>query len=154
QPAPERSYLDAVRAALGGESGAAPKRVAWTPDLGGLVPVAAETKAICAAAARRFEELGAVVEEASPDCGQIGEAFQILRAMIFVVDRAPLLERHRDKIKPDIIWNTEKGLKLTPAEIGWAERERAAFYRRILTFFESYDLLLCPVAVTPAFDVN
>jgi streptogrisin C len=49
-----------------------------------------------------------------------------------VVDRGPLLATHRDKIKPDIIWNTEKGLALKPEQIAWAERERSAFYRRML----------------------
>src|SRR3546814_13995834 len=74
--------------------------------------------------------------------------------MIFLVERGPLLETHRDRLKPDIVWNTEKGLSLKPAEIAWAERERAALYRRMLTFFETYDLLVCPPSVAPAFDVN
>ena len=30
----------------------------------------------------------------------------------------------------------------------------AAFYRRMLAFFDTYDLLVTPGAVTPAFDVN
>ena len=152
-PAPERSHLDAVFAALAGDRAARPKRIAWSPDLG-LSPVSSEVRGVCARGAQRFTELGAAVEEACPDFGEIGEAFQIIRAMIFVVDRAPLLEKYRDKIKPDIVWNTEKGLKLTPAEIAWAERERAALYRRVVSFFETYDLLVCPAAITPPFDVT
>ena len=39
------------------------------------------------------------------------------------------LEQHRDKIKPDIIWNTELGFKQTTRQLAaWAERERAALY--------------------------
>ena len=34
------------------------------------------------------------------------------------------------------------------------ERERAAFYRRIVEFFQTYDLLVTPGAPTAAFDVN
>lgn len=151
---PATSFLDEVLDALKKGKGGAPKRVAWTPDLGGAVPVARETQAICATAARRFEELGSVVEEASPDMGRIGEAFQIIRAMIFLVDRGPLMETHRDQLKPDIIWNTEKGMALKPVEIAWAERERAALYRRMVKFFETYDVLVCPTSVAPAFDVN
>ena len=128
--------------------------IAWTPDLGGTATIAREVREICEAAARRLERLGMVVEEASPDMGEIGEAFQILRALIFAVNRGPLMETHRDQLNPDIIWNTEKGLNLTAAEIAWAERERAAFYQRMISFFETYDLLLCPCAATPAFDVN
>ena len=37
-------------------------------------------------------------------------------------------QQHRDKIKPDIIWNTELGLKQTTSRLAWAERERAALY--------------------------
>ena len=37
--------------------------------------------------ARRFEELGCIVEEASPDLGNIDEAFLDLRSQHFVVDR-------------------------------------------------------------------
>src|SRR5437764_14605533 len=35
-----------------------------------------------------------------------------------------------------------------------AECERAAFYRRLVEFFGTYDLLVTPGALTPAFDVN
>ena len=38
------------------------------------------------------------------------EAFHILRSQHFIVDRELQLRSHRDKLKPDIIWNTERGL--------------------------------------------
>ncbi len=78
----------------------------------------------------------------------------ILRAQSYVVDRELMLEQHRDKIKADIIWNTEEGLKATPSRIAWADRERAGLYRRVAAFFETYDILVTPGASTPAFDVN
>jgi amidase len=65
-----------------------------------------------------------------------------------------MLVAHRDLIKPDIVWNTEEGLKASPSRIAWAERERAAFYRKVAGFFETYDVLVTPGASTPAFDVN
>jgi amidase len=61
---------------------------------------------------------------------------------------------HRHLIKPDIIWNTEIGLKRTPSQIAAAERERAGLFRRAAEFFETFDLLVSPGASTPAFDVN
>ena len=78
----------------------------------------------------------------------------VLRSQHFVVDRELQLQAHRDQLKPDIIWNTEKGLGQTPSQIAWAERERAAFYRRVTAMFETYDLFVTPSAATPAFDVN
>ncbi|EDP61839.1 Amidase, partial [alpha proteobacterium BAL199] len=154
RPAPERGYADTVDAALADRKAWWPKRVAFTPDLGGVAPVSKAVRAVCEAATRKFESVGVTVEQACPEMGSIGEAFQILRAMIFVVSHGERLKTHRHLIKPDIIWNTEKGLKQTPEQVAWAERERASFYRRVLTFFETYDLLLLPVSVVPPYDVN
>src|SRR5204862_413165 len=126
----------------------------WTADFAGKVPVDRETREICAAAARRFEELGSIVEEAAPDLGDIGEAFLALRSQHFVVDREPMLATHREQIKPDIIWNTERGLSQSPSQLAAAERERAALFRRAVDFFATYDLLVSPGASTPAFDVT
>jgi amidase len=132
----------------------APKRVAFTADYNGRMSIDREVREICTKAARRFEELGCIVEEASPDIGAADEAFHILRSQHFVVDRELQLLSHRDKLKPDIVWNTERGLAQTPSDIARAERERAAFYRRIVEFFGAYDLLVTPGTLTPAFDVN
>src|SRR5215475_1318968 len=67
--APGQSFSRAVSVPV------APRRVAFTADFGGKVPVDREMRDICTAAVRRFEDLGAVVEEASPDLGNIAEAF-------------------------------------------------------------------------------
>ncbi len=131
-----------------------PKRVAFTADYNGRMPIDREVREICARAAQRFAGLGCIVEDASPDIGAADEAFHILRGQHFVVDRELQLRNSRDKLKPDIIWNTERGLGQTPTDIARAERERAAFYRRIVEFFGTYDLLVTPGALTPAFDVN
>src|SRR5262249_37032602 len=122
--APAQSFAAAVAAPR------PPRRIAFTADFGGKVPVDRETREICAREVRRFADLGAIVEEASPDIGAIGEAFLALRSQHFVVEREKQLETHRALIKPDIIWNTERGLAQTPSQLAWAERERAAFFRR------------------------
>ena len=146
--APHRSFAAAVASPI------APKRVAYTADFGGKVAVDRETREICAKAVRRFEELGSIVEEAAPDLGDIAQAFLTLRSQHFVVARELLLATHRDQIKPDIIWNTEQGLRQTPSELAAAERERAALFRRASEFFATFDLLVSPGASTPAFDVE
>ena len=79
--APHVSFSDAVARPV------APRRVAFTADYNGKMPIDREMREICTKAARRFEELGCVVEEASPDIGAIDEAFLILRSQHFVVDR-------------------------------------------------------------------
>ncbi|MEA2851998.1 MAG: amidase, partial [Rhodospirillaceae bacterium] len=44
-----------------------PKRIAYSPDYNGKILVERETRAICEAAVRRFEDLGCIVEEYAPD---------------------------------------------------------------------------------------
>jgi amidase len=146
--APARSFAEAVAAAR------PPRRIAYTSDYGGRIPVDRETREICARAVRRFEELGCIVEEVAPDLGAIDEAFMVLRSQHFVVDRELQMQTHRDLLKADIIWNTERGLAQAPSRIAWAERERAAFFRRFAAMFEIYDIFISPSASTPAFDVN
>jgi amidase len=131
-----------------------PKRVAITMDFGGRFELDRDIREICSKMARRFEELGCIVEEVSPDFGPVDEVFMALRSQQFVVDRELQIQEHRDKIKPDIIWNTELGIKQTTSRLAWAERERAALYRRMVEFFQKYDLLVTPSAPTAAFDVN
>jgi len=79
--APHVSFSDAVARPV------APKRVAFTADYNGKMAIDRELREICTKAARRFEELGCIVEEASPDIGAIDEAFLNLRSQAFVVDR-------------------------------------------------------------------
>ena len=145
--APGESFSDAVARAKG------PLRIAFTANYGGRLPVERETREICTAAVRLFEQAGCTVEEAHPELGPVEDVFLALRAQQFVVDRELQIEANRAAFKPDIIWNTEHGLSQTPSRLAWAERERAALYRRFVTFFERYDVLVTPGAATPAWDV-
>ena len=77
-----------------------PPSCVFTADYNGRMPVDREVREICTKAARRFEELGCIVDEASPDIGGADEAFHILRGQHFVVDRELQLKAQRDKLKP------------------------------------------------------
>ncbi|MFN9336027.1 MAG: amidase [Alphaproteobacteria bacterium] len=147
--APARPYVAAVAAA----EAEAPKRIAFTARFGGALAMDRETEAICAREVRRLEALGAVVEEAHPEIGDLNEAFLVLRSQHFVVDSEKMLKEHRDKIKPDIIWQTERGLKETASRLAWAEHERRRFFISMRDLFKRYDVLITPGAATPAFDV-
>ncbi|MFQ1065017.1 amidase [Bordetella trematum] len=147
---PARSYVQAVEAALA----QGPRRIAYCGDFDGAVPVDRETLALCEQAVRRFEEAGCIVEAVNPDIAALADAFLILRSQVFVVEREHDLAAHRERIKADVVWNTELGLTSTASAIAWAERERAAFYRRMAAIFSRYDVFVTPAAPTPAFDVN
>ena len=144
-PRPERPFLEAVL------QPAPPRRVAYSRDLG-VVPVAREVAELCAAAVQSFAGLGATVEEACPDLSDAEAIFQTLRAANFAADKAPLLDAHRDQLKPEIVWNIEKGLALGADDIGRAERARAALFHRATAFFDDYDLLVSPAVLVPPYD--
>ncbi|HEX5667002.1 MAG TPA: amidase family protein [Hyphomicrobium sp.] len=141
------SFLSSAR------SGWRPARVAFSADLG-ISPVDPEVAEICRAAAYRFSEIGVVVDDAQPDLSEAHDTFQVLRAMNFAVAHADKLDHHRDKIKPELVWNVELGLTCTMADIVRAERQRAAMLRRMNSFFDTYDLLLCPATIVAAFPVQ
>jgi amidase len=127
-------------------------RAAWTPDLGGAAAVDPGMAALCEAAARRFGELGAHLEPASPEIGNITEPFLALNAAVRIATVGKYLEQWRDQMDPILVRRLDLGNSLTPADIGRAEVERTAYHQRLRRFFERYDLLLLPataVAATP-----
>ena len=130
-----------------------PKRVAFSLDLG-ITPVDPEIAAITEAAAKALEASGVVVEEAHPDLREAMTCFQILRALSFATGLGSLLETHRDKLKPEVIWNIEKGLALTVEDIAKAESQRGALFHRMNDFLHHYDALLCPATIVPPFPVE
>ena len=131
-----------------------PRRVAFTADLGLARQVDTEVAAICREATGRFGKLGAEIDEASPDLEGSIECFQTLRALLFAVVRGELLAGHRDRIAPEIVWNIQKGIALTAAEIIEAERVRARIFVALGAFFARYDLLACPTVALPPFPVD
>ena len=141
------SYLAAAR------SDWRPKRVAVSRDLG-ISPVDNEVADIVIAAARKLEREGVIVEEAHPDLADAMNCFQTLRAVGYATGMRQLLLDHRDKLKPEVIWNIEKGLKLSGEEIARAEAQRGTLFRRMQAFLETYDLLLCPATIVPPFPVE
>ena len=130
------------------------RRVAFSPDLGGITPVDPEVAQICRRAAERLAELGATVEEACPDLGSATEVFTTLRAAHYAASMEPMLAVYRDRLKPEVVWNIEHGLRLTAGEIGQAERERGLLQRRMTNFLAEYDLLFCPAAIVAPFPVE
>ncbi|HLY22914.1 MAG TPA: amidase [bacterium] len=127
-------------------------RAAWTPDLDGAAAVDRGVSTVCEAAAKRFVELGARVEPASPEVGSITEPFLALNAAVRIATVGRYLDKWRDQMDPILVRRLELGNSLTPADIGRAEVERTAYHQRLRRFFERYDLLLLPataVAATP-----
>ena len=147
KPRPTQSFLTSAR------SGWRPMRVAYSSDLG-ITPVDPEVADITRRAAMSLVAAGVMVEEAHPDLSEAHASFQVLRAHNMAISLGSLLESHRDKLKPEVVWNIEMGIGLQAAEIVRAEHQRAAMTARAVKFFETYDLLLCPATIVPPFPIG
>jgi amidase len=128
-------------------------KVAYSADLG-ITPVDPEVAEICRRAAYRFAALGVSVEDAHPDLSEAHEAFQTLRACGFAASHAQKLKDYRDLLKPEVVWNIEKGLKLTQADIVVAETQRARIIRNAISFFGDYDILMTPATIVSPYPIE
>jgi len=128
-------------------------KAAWSPDLK-IIPVDREVREIAGRAARRFTELGCAVEEADPDLRGVREIIYVTRSLRMLASHADLLEKWREKMNPNLVWNIEQGFTLTPQRIAEAEKERTNLYSRVHEFFNRFDLLLTPTVAVPPFPVE
>jgi amidase len=129
------------------------KRLAWSPNLGGL-PVEPGVTAALEAQRHVFEDLGMIVEEAQPDLSGATEIFEVLRGYYYELSFGALLETKREQMKDTLIWNIEQGARLTGPQIGRAEVKRTELYHRVREFMKQYDFLAAPVVQVLPFDVN
>ncbi|MBL8670594.1 MAG: amidase [Alphaproteobacteria bacterium] len=146
-PRPERPFVQAVR------EPSTPRRIGFSGDLG-LARVDPAVVAACRAGLHRLAGGRTMVEDACPDLAGTIDAFQTLRALMMSTARGDLVKTHRAQIAPEIVWNLEKGLALTVAEILEAERIRARAYQAMLAFFRDFDVLACPTVAVPPFPIE
>lgn len=139
------------RAELGGSL--AGHRVAFSPTLGGH-KVDPEIADLVQAAAKRFEELGAKVEEAEPELPDCGPVFRIL----WFAGAAHLLEAFSDEqkavIDPGFLRIAGEGARASLFDYMAAMRARESIGRSLSLFHQTYDLLLTPTLPLPAFDAG
>lgn len=119
-------------------------RIGLSTDFGIGVPVEAEILDILEAQARVFEELGATVEPACPDLRDADEVFDTTRAFDMATSLRDVVLKHRELVKPEIVWNVEKGLALTPEQMINGAVARTRLHEAVRTFFHRYDVLLAP----------
>jgi amidase len=129
-------------------------RVAWTPDLNGLIPVDAEVARVAEQAGRVFRSLGARVEAAAPEFTETHEIVLATRGLSMAAHHAEKLARWREMMQPGLVWNIEQGLALTAQQIGQGEKLRTVLWHRVRTFFERYDFLILPTVAVPPFPVE
>jgi len=141
------SYLDAARRA------ALPRSAAYSLTLG-LAQVDRSVRAVVDDAVDKLVRAGLDVDAADPDLRSSDGAFRTLRAFQFAALRRDALEAHREKLKPEVVWNIEEGLRLSAADIASAEAERGRLRRAMIAFLDTHGILITPAAPVEPFPVE
>lgn len=140
KPRQQAGLVEAVRRP------ALPARIAFSPDLG-ITETTAEVRDRLETALLAIERAGAIVEPAHPDFAGVHHAFDVLRALGYATGHEATLERHRDVLKPEVVWNIERGLSLTGEDIRHAIAWHGHCFRLAAAFMQDYDLLVVPAAI-------
>ncbi len=125
-------------------------RVAITSDFG-QAPVAKAIRTVFADRMQQLSPLLGTAEERHPDYAGLHDIFEVHRGLAFATQHQEKLARHRDQLDRNVIDNTERGLKLTMAEVGRGMVEQHNLMKRVNAFFETWDVLIAPASSVSPF---
>lgn len=145
-PSPAVPFVQAAR------SPRLPATIAWSVDLG-ITPVDVEVRRVFLNAVRQIEDSGIRAVPAAPDFSGLDEIFDVLRAHSYAAGLGHLLETRGDDLNPNVVWNIERGLRLSITDINRAQENRLALVNRVQRFFEQYPVLLTPATIVPPYPV-
>ena len=116
----------------------------------GHVKADPEVRALVAAAAKRFEELGAIVEEVGPLIEPLQNSFEPLWIGSFATRFRQIPTQLHGKLDPGFRAAAEKGLAITLADYANSYEAKCKLARDLALWHRNYDLLLAPVTPTAA----
>src|SRR5207244_6348002 len=126
-------------------------RMAWSPNLNGLMRVDADIARLVADAVERFSDLGCEVEEDAPDLHDAPRAITVLRAMRTAIIFHSQLDQP-DRFEGGWLRDfAQRARTLSVTDIGQAESLRSALWLRAQRFFTTFRLLLLPTTQFVAF---
>jgi aspartyl-tRNA(Asn)/glutamyl-tRNA(Gln) amidotransferase subunit A len=135
-------------ASLTGGAGAQGLRLAWTADWG-YAPVDPEVRRVCEAAARRFAEAGARVDEISPGFPSPEGSFLTLFTGLWAARFGADLDEWRERYDPGLVWLVEQGLKHSAVDFIRAAHTRRTLHDAFMKVFAGCDLVLTPTLAAP-----
>ena len=131
-------------------------RVAWLGDFGGEIPFDPGVLDLGRAALGTFAQIGCIVEEALPDYDveQVWRDWLTLRALTVTAALRPLYDdpAHRARLKPEAIWEAERGAALTADQVTAAQEGRTRWYEAVRRLMDTYEFLVMPSAQVFPFD--
>jgi aspartyl-tRNA(Asn)/glutamyl-tRNA(Gln) amidotransferase subunit A len=146
QPLPRLDYRQSL------DRGIAGARIAFSPRLGWAQCVDPQVEDLVARAARRFADLGAVIEEVDPPGGDPSAIFLplYLSSVGFLLGEWP--EAKLALLDENLRALVEASRSVSRRDYQQAMAERAAYGAGFNQFMRDYDFLLTPSTAVPAFD--
>ena len=133
-------------------------RIGWLGDLGGHLAMEPELMALCEQTRKTFEAIGCEVDTVAPnfDFERLWRAWLTLRSFNVAGSNAALYQdaAQRALLKPEAVWEIERGLALSGPDVFNAARDRSAWYQVLRSLFETYDYLVLPATQVLPFDAT
>lgn len=130
-------------------AGGAP-RIGWLADLDGHLPMEEGILGHCEAALALFEGLGAPIAPArlGMSADEIWDSWLTARSFLIAGAQAALHAdpQKRAQMKPEALWEIERGLGLSALAAHRASVSRTTFLQRWIDLFETFDFLALPTA--------
>mgnify|MGYP001827166528 CR=1 FL=1 len=130
-----------------------PLKIAYSEDLG-ITQTSSEVAEICNAAIAKLAREQINIETNHPDLSMMDAAFEVPRALDYVQSFGADLASTRGIMKPEVVWNIEKGLNLGAEEIRQSLDAQGQVFANASQFMQDYDLLICPATIIPAYPVE
>ncbi|HET7343450.1 MAG TPA: amidase family protein, partial [Methylomirabilota bacterium] len=131
------------------ERGVRGKRLAFSPDLGGL-RVDPEVAALVRAAVREFETLGGSVEEVKPGFADSTEMIRLMWSAHYAGNYGQFLSEWRDRMDPGLVACIEEARRWSAADYVATRGRKIGYWDSVRPLFETYDFLLTPTTSVPA----
>ena len=147
KPPPTQSFRSAAAAPR------APARVAFSVDLG-VAETAPAVAAVCRRAMDALERDGVTVVADHPDLSEVDVAFDVPRALLFAALLGAELPEVRNVLKPELVWNIERGLAVDGEAVRAALAAQGRVFELAAEFMSGYDLLVCPAAAVLPFPIE
>jgi amidase len=125
-------------------------RLGWLGDLGGHLATEPGLMPLCESALRHFEAVGCTWEAVplQMDLEQVWRAWLDLRSFQMAGNYGVLYQNpvQRAQLKPEAVWEIERGLALSAMAVFRAATVRSSWYQALRGLFERFDFLLLPSA--------
>jgi len=154
----ELGSVERARATLDARTSLTGVRVGWLGDLDGHLAMEAGIIERCNDALSSLAGLGGDVEptHVDVDLDRLWDAWMLWRHLLIAGNLGPLAAdpAKRALIKPEVLWEVDRGRTLTGTQIAAASEVRTQYHTAITALLERFDVLAIPSAQVWPFDAT